>query len=1252
MTTKKNQNPYNALDGENALCERPFCIVGIGASAGGLEALTPLLEELPSDTGMAFVFIQHLSPTHKSILSGLLSRLTRMPVQQAEDGMKVEPNRVYVIPPEMDIALSGLTFRLTARAGNGPHMPVDTFFRSLAESHGKKSVGIVLSGNGSDGCLGLQEIWAKGGVTFAQKPESAKFDGMPRSAIATGCVNFVLTPAEIAREILVLTGVRDRALGFDSDEVPAGQEGDLKKILELLRTYTGIDFDLYKPGTVNRRIQRRLALRQMEKLSDYLACLKDDPEEVESLCNDVLIKVTRFFRDPEMFETLKKAVFGRIIEGKSKAAPVRMWVSGCSTGEEVYSLAIALLEFMADQGVKVPIQIFGTDVSEAALEKARRGLYISNIAIDVSPERLSRFFTEVNGQYQISSSIREMCVFAKQDIVRDPPFSRLDLITCRNVMIYFQQPLQKRAMSFFHFALNPGGFIVLGPSESTGVEEHFNLVDRTHRIFSKKDAKRSPVLDLGVGRAGPKPAAEEKEPKEPRQGPARGDIQREADRVLLNKYAPSGVIVNARLEVIHFRGNTDLYLQNAAGKASFNLLRMVREGLRSELGAALREAQAANAPARRNGLSVGEDGPSRKVDIEVLPIRLPLSSEFCMAVLFQESAGSAAKAAPAPVPAPTQTQERVDALREELDSVKSYLESVIEQKESANEELQAANEEVVSSNEELQSINEELQTSKEELQSTNEELITVNDELANANVEMAKTVNDLNNLLESVGLPVLIVGHDLRIRKFTTQAEHLLDLIPSDIGRPFMGARFKKDSESLEQLISQVIATGEIKDHQLKDERGLWYSVRIHPYHAADKNQDGAVVVFIDVNELKRNELVISEARDYAEDILRMIRHPFLVMDGNLVVTRANEAFYRTFKLTRQETENRIIFDVGEGPNIPQAHDMLKKLARNGRKVRDFEVRHDFPGIGFRILMLNASSVSHQDKVTGKAQNMIFLAIEDVTEKRRAEESLKEEKENLEKVNRELDGFVYVASHDLQAPLRGISGYINILLDDFKSALNPEAERYLADIKKGANKMSELIKDLLTLCRISRIKNPYETVDVGALVEGVLDRMAAYIRQTGARVEVQEGIPPVVCDRVKFGIVIHNLISNAVKFSSKSGSPQVSVGYADRGADHELSVTDNGIGIDPRYHQEIFDMFRRLNSDEDFEGSGAGLHIVKKIVEDQGGSVRVESELGKGTAFYFTIPKDLKPREKGEPGESEPAEATAGQTEKTDPAAP
>jgi two-component system CheB/CheR fusion protein len=839
-----------------------FPVVGIGASAGGLEAATSLFKELAPNLGIAYVLVLHLDPARESAVTQILARVTHMPVLQVKHGMRVQVDHVYVIPPNCEMTIADGVLHLQKRKERRlANTTIDTFLRSLAEAHGSDSMGIILSGTASDGTLGLEAIKGEAGITFAQEPASAKYDGMPVSAIASGCVDFIMTPAGIAQEIARIRRHPYIADRLQREAQQLGDESDMDQIFRLLRRLTTVDFSGYKLPTISRRIQRRMALRKIENVKDYGVFLHHDQGEVDALYKDLLINVTSFFRNPEAFAALKELVYPPILQARTSASgPIRIWVPGCSTGEETYSHAMSLVEFLGEERADIPIQIFGTDLSESAIQRARVGVYKENIEVDVPPTRLRRFFYKADGGYQIKKTIRDICVFSTQNVFSDPPFSRMDLISCRNVMIYLGQALQKKVIPIFHYALNPTGFLMLGSTEGLlgSGSELFEMTDRKQKIFRKKLVPMPVSLSFSLDKASREPIeAESTGPSKRRESlKIPMELQREADRLLLARYVPPAVLINEHLEILQTRGRTASFLELPSGKASLNLLKMARPGLLFELQRAIEEARTQGFEAIRRNVRA-EDESTKTVTIRVVPFKVPTHPHHSFLIVFENdspgedslAATSLTKAsapsgtiASAGAEEPSSMGKQIAQLRQELAATREYLQSIIESQEGTNEELQSANEEIQSGNEELQSTNEELQTSKEELESANEELHTVNEEMQHRNELLTHLNNDLTNLLYSVSLPIVMVGADLSVRRFTPQAAVVLGLTANDIGRPMPRLRLKLDMGKLEQNMLDVIQQVKSQELRVQDNDGKWFVMRIVPYRTMDNRIDGVVL--------------------------------------------------------------------------------------------------------------------------------------------------------------------------------------------------------------------------------------------------------------------------------------------------------------------------------------------------------------------------------------------------------------------------
>ncbi|HZU82704.1 MAG TPA: chemotaxis protein CheB, partial [Polyangiaceae bacterium] len=896
-------------------------VVGVGASAGGLETFRELLGLLPADTGLAFVLLQHLDPSHTSFLAEALAKATTMPVHAIRDGATIEPNRVYVVAPNADVGIDGsrLISRPQEREARKPHMAIDHFFAALASARGRRAIGVVLSGTGSDGTEGLRSIKAADGVTLVQDPASAKFEGMPRSAVTAGVADECLSIPELAAEIVRLAS-HPYIVSNDPEPLSTrADEQDVERLLTLLRSATGVDYRRYKTTTIHRRLARRLALHKLDRLRDYLRLVQSDPAEAQALCEDMLIHVTSFFRDPEVFDALKARVFPELVKD-TPPKPVRMWVVGCSTGEEVYSLVIAFLEFLGNTPEGPGLQVFGSDVSERAIESARAGLYSDAAVRGVSPERLRRFFARVEGGYRVNKQVRERCVFVRHDVSRDPPFSRMDVVSCRNVLIYFNAALQRQVLALLHYSLNPGRFLVLGRAESASAEPSLFLpLDGVNRIFAR-GAIPSTLRAAGAGDAQLVAAHPPSLPgaaaaKDTRAVP---DTAKVVDALLMSTYAPCGVVVNERLEILQFRGHTGPYLEPAPGQPQLNLLKMARGGLLGPLRTALAAAKKSGAPVRRDGVEVQEQGEAtRTCNVVVLPIvGVPEATERLYVVLFEQLESPRvrrSRSKPASSRRSAHASQEAERTAAELSATREYLQSLTEEHQRTNDELSSANEELMSANEELQSMNEELETAKEELQSTNEELSTVNDELQNRNRELGESNDDLVNVLSSVEIPIVILDRERRVRRFTPKAGTLLNLLPGDVGRHVDDIRPNLVVEDLPRAVSDVIGSATMKESEVLDDDGRWHRMQIRPYKTLDGAIEGAVVSVVDIDPLKRALREAEWARDYASSVVEAVQVPLVVLDPKGVVSSANAAFYDLFGGSKESTEGHRIYALGEG---------------------------------------------------------------------------------------------------------------------------------------------------------------------------------------------------------------------------------------------------------------------------------------------------------------------------------------------------
>ncbi len=862
---KNKQDGLNLQTSSEAKVANEFPIVGIGASAGGLEPIEKLLENLPVQTGLSFVVIQHLAPGQQSMLPEILSRSTKMKVQQVKDAMHVEQDHVYVIPPGETLTLENGCLKLLAK--NKFSKPINDFMISLASEQKTRAIGIVLSGTGNDGTEGLKAIKAEGGITFAQDPNTAQYPDMPKNAVAAEAPDFVLSPEQIAKELGRIVNHPQLIFSETKASEQEKAETDLKKIIMLLKTSFGVDFTHYKETTVNRRITRRMVISKTENMKTYVEYLRTKPSEQQSLFDDLLIGVTRFFREPDAFLALKEKVFPELVKNRSPDESMRVWVSGCSTGEEVYSLAIAINEFLEEKALtEIQVQIFGTDANEKNIEKARRGTYPKTIDEHVSENRLKRFFTSDNGNYRITKFIRDMCIFSKQDITTDPPFSNIDLIMCRNVLIYFDSYLHEKVLPIFHYGLKPNSFLVLGESESIGKFQYlFEPFIPKGLIYRKKQAQPQVMLDQDLF----VPSAVKKATKPLAKIDLLTILGEDVDRLITTEYGPATLLVNNNLDILVFRGDVTPYLSPESGTASLNISKIIRKEFRSQIQTAVYRAKKQNNSFKETVHFREKEAP-RTVNIEIRPLKKAEYYEPFYLVLFTEVTLQDAQSlqegesVASSLELESLKDRQIRELREDLEAAKESMQSFVEGQEATNEELHSSMEEVQSSNEELQSTNEELETAKEELQSGNEELQTLNEELKNRNQALGRLTDDLANLQTNIDSPVLIVDNNLKTRRFTTSAQELLKISPSDIGSSITNINLGLHIEDLEKTTKEVITELTVVNREVMGTEGRWYQMRIRPYLTEDKKIDGAVLSFSDITERKtRNEHEIESLTKY-----------------------------------------------------------------------------------------------------------------------------------------------------------------------------------------------------------------------------------------------------------------------------------------------------------------------------------------------------------------------------------------------------
>lgn len=1148
----KESKPEKGSKYQEPANENSFPITAIGASAGGLEAMMELLKHLPPDTGMAFIYVQHLGRDTESKLTEILSKKTKMNVREIHDMDEIRPNNLFIIPSGKGIEVTDGHIKLIPRSSSSKAVTIDVLFSSLAHAHKERVIGVILSGSANDGTIGAEAVKNEGGLTFAQD-DSATFGSMPKSAIAKGAIDFVLPPKEIAHELKRLSGhpfVNGNAGTIDDKRLKnleiQRDHPELRAIFNRLQELTNVDFSCYKLKTIIRRMHRRMLLHQISSLKAYAKLLDEDSSEVNILYQDLLINVTRFFRETEAHAFLKETLFPKLISEKSNGDPLRIWVPACATGEEAYSIAMILLELLKRNETDIPVQIFATDLSKKAIEKARIGAYEKNELQDVSPERLQRFFTKSDGSYRINKSVRSMCVFAPHNILRDPPFSHLDLISCCNIFIYLDTAAQKKAVGVFHYALKQSGYLMIGKSESISHSEHlFGHIDKNRKVYSpkkKSEVRGLPELAhhfprLQLPKEKESPNGSQTVPGNKLNVEQKG-LEKAIDTLLISEYLPASVVINHHMEILQFRGDTDLYLTHPKGKATFNVLKMARPEIAFELRTAISQVIKKDRRFRKSGIEVNVNSSIKSVAIEVVPLKIE-GDEPLLLVLFTEQDQVEVQVPKGGKKSGSTSKDlRINKLEEELAVAKADALASSQDQEAYTEELQSAHEEVVSTNEELQTVNEELETSKEELESANEELI-------------------------------------------------------------------------------------------------------------------------VSVQELQTRNDLLNESYQYTEAIINTMHDPLLILGNDLRVKSANRAFYKNFDSTDEQTEGKLLYDLGNKEwDIPALRELLEDIIPNNSSVDNFEVKHTFLNLGEKIMLLNANRIVQKTH----REQLILLMISDVTETRhlllekelrekelltkeldrsekdklRLEKAVNERTAELKKANKalqqknadlltlntELEAFSYVASHDLQEPLRMITSYMELLLRKYGDRLDDKALKYIDFATDGAKKMKSLTRDLLDYSKAGKETGQVEAVDVKKIIDEYRKLRRKVISEKNATIEWGD-LPTLHTHEMVMTQVLHNLLDNSLKYSKEGVPPKVRIDARETEKEWEFSVSDNGIGIEPDNFEKIFIMFQRLHDRRQYEGTGIGLSTAKRQVEFLGGEIRVDSAPGEGSTFYFTVPKQM-----------------------------
>ena len=1197
-----------------------YPVVGFGASAGGLQALREILESLPAKTGMAYVLISHLAPDQRSFLTEITSRVTQMPVKQIEEGDEPQPDHFYILPPAYTVRVVKGVFHLEPRPASKVPMPIDVFFRSLATDQKNHAIGVVLSGADSDGAQGLKVIKGEGGIAIVQTPETAVHGDMPRNSIAADHVDMVLPPRDISTELARLAQqfARPEVQTLEGEVPPPGDEKSFSRILQMLRNAFGLELRQYKPDTIRRRIARHLILLHIESLADYARYLQGRSDELQNLQEDVLIKVTGFFRDPSLWQALSAEILPRFFENRASEGPVRVWCAGCSTGEEVYSLAITFLEYLASKGLDTGVQVFGTDVSARSIEMARAAIYPDSLAAEINPERLRRYFVKVDRGYQVSKHVRDCCIFARQNLSNDPPFSHIDFVSCRNVLIYLNHALQLQVMATLHYALESGGYLLLGMSETLrDYGDSFATIDRKNKIYSKIGTSvpggyRMPmhpsVTTFGSGDS-IVPVAEVWPELE---------LQRAADRIVLARFAPPGLIVDERLNVLQARGQTSPYVQLANGAVSWNLLRVLRVGIVADVREAVERSIRESIPVVKFATFLTAEEGEQSVQIDVLPITSSIARSRCFIVLFTEAEPRERTGAAEQLPTSITVDEKdkyVAQLRQDLSSTHFHLQSLIEERDARNQELVSANEEIQSANEELQSTNEELETTKEELQSTNEELQTVNDELQQRNAVLTQTGNDLANLLNSVNIPLMMLTEDLHIRQFTPPMERLFHVRASDIGRPISEIRLQLSMENIEPILQGVLETLGPREIEVQDRDGRWHLLRVRPYRTADNRIEGLVVVLFDIDQMRRIQQGIREARDFASSMMESIPIPVVILEKDCTIRAMNSAFRELTRMRPNDLTGRFLPDlVKQLWGTDSFSERLGAMAEaNVEEVLEFEFQAPLPEE--MTLRIRGRSLSSDGK------QVILMTMEDITLRRQAEQLAAQQNVVLEKqiqrtgrtLIRAQEELRDLAAHLIAAQEEERRWIARELHDDVAqrlSALRLECDELRKEKdEKARNKaiesMFQGIDALNTdIRKISHRLHPSILDDLGlaAALKAMLDdfREREDMLASFVGIDVPEKIPH------DSATALYRITQEALQNVAKhAGKTHVKVALQGEDRLLRLEVRDFGNGFD---------------QDADLPRGGLGLTSMKERARIAGGSLTIRSALGEGTTVSVEVP--------------------------------
>ena len=1206
-------------------------VVGIGASAGGLEAIHELFDNMPDDTGYCFVIVQHLSPDYKSLMPELLAKHSQMQIFEAEDNMKLQRNCIYVIPSKYIMTLSGETIHLTHKDRKGaPNTAIDSFLESLAKAKGKDAIAVILSGTGSDGTNGIEAIKANGGIVIVQDPISAKFDGMPNSAISTGFADLILSPDMIAGELLEYLGEHQTPLQKTFHEMTQKDEYLLREILEKVYKATSHDFSHYKRPTIHRRLARRMSLKNIKSLKEYLDYMNRHQDEAKDLSKEFLINVTKFFRDTEAFDELRTLVLPPLLDEKKNGEGLKLWVIACSTGEEAYSIAMMLHEYLAELKLpsEIPVKIFATDIDDAALEIASKGVYPDTIAADIGKSRLEKYFIQEGNTYRITPIIRKMVVFANHNVLKDPPFSKVDLLSCRNMLIYMSTELQKNILRTIHFAMNPGGYLFMGPSENIGMlkdsmkelSKKWKLYKNISRPVMVTHEHYSPIVESKFNN----PYSTAIKSKN-----ALNHLSEIFKDTVMDEYKYAGILIDRDFEVKQAIGNFKAYLNFPDGNFNLNLLKLVPQDLSIAISSGVRKALKESSKVVLKKIKMEGQNDKKLVNVIIKPYLD--QGEYIQPFIFiaineEEYRGNKEKLKA------TSSQDKTELLMEveqELKETKENLQAVIEELETANEELQSSNEEMISANEELQSTN-------EELQSLNEELHTVNTEHQMKIKELVELNEDLNNYFSGTEIGQLLIDKKLIIRRFSPAIKSQINLIETDVGRSIIDISNNFQSLDFINDLKQVMKTANVIEKEVMLKNNRIYLMRISPYIKLNRTIDGVVVTFIDISETKQLSSIIDSV--FNSSVSGITAKKAVRNKNNEIIDfeyiAANEAAAKMFGTTKEELIGKRVFETAT-ENDNSYFERYKKVVEHST-TEHFEFFDTKQGKWYDIIALKMMDglVTTFTEITEKKKAAEELA-KHYSELKRTTKKLTYTNVALEQSNYDLLQFASVVSHDLKEPLRKIMTFGNLLQSIDPGKRSEKEKAYLDKMLKSSERMKNLIDDLLSFSKLSNKNVKYSEVRLEEVVKAIIDDLEIQIREQDAEISIGT-LPKVEALTGQMNQLFQNLISNSLKFS-KGKKPKIVISEVplqeEFTEEHKIrkpeeyvciSVQDNGIGFEEEYREKIFGLFQRLTTADKIPGTGIGLAICRKIAENHNGFISARSEPGKGSTFYVILPLKQK----------------------------